>query len=248
MKKKIMSVVIAVLLCFLFSVSAFAVTPGERLYDGADLLTAEEESILNDKLDTVSEKYQVDIVIAAVDSVGNYSVDEYIELFFDENGYGYGENHDGVLLLLAMEEREYRILCNGFGAEAITLNESDSIGDAIVSSLSDGNYGDAFHEFIEKCEYQIDGEINGFPFPFVKRLIMAFVIGIIVALIVTGVMIGQLKSVKRQLAAAEYQKEGSLNITNSNEIFLYHTLTRQKREKESTRSSGSSRHVSGGKF
>lgn len=248
MKKKMISVITALLLCLLCSVPAFAAAGGTKMYDGADILTPEEESRLEDRLDRASEKYQVEIAIATVNSVGYNTADEYIELFFDENSYGYGENGDGVLLLLAMEERDYRILCNGFAAKAITWEESNHIADAIVSSLSDGDYEDAFQEFIEECEYQIDGEINGFPFPFAKRLIMALVIGFVVALIVTGVMRGELKSVKRQYAASEYAKEGSLNITNSNEIFLYRTMTRHKREKESSRSSGSSRHVSGGKF
>ena len=52
----------------------------------------------------------------------------------------------------------------------------------------------------------------------------------------------KLKSVHYQTAAASYVKPGSLNVTQSRELFLYCQLQRQKRETE--KSGGSSTHTS----
>lgn len=220
-----------------------------RLYDGADVLTDVEESVLLSELDSLSEQYMVDIVIATVETVGDDTVDAYVTAFYDENGYGYGDSRDGVLLLVAMQEREYRILSNGLGADAVTPAEIDTIGSVVAASLGNEDYMTAFLDFIEECAYQIDGEINGFPFKFVRNLFISLVIGFVVAFVVTGVMRGQLKSVRRQPAATAYTKQGSMQVTVANDFFLYRTVNRRKKEKSTSGSSGGGSHnVGGGKF
>lgn len=251
MKKPFWTVAFSLLLCLILSLPLFAAEkPSSRLYDGANLLTDSEERVLLDKLNTVSETYQVDVVIATVDDVGEFTVDGYVEYFYDQNDYGFGKNRDGVLLLISMAERDYRILSNGLGADAITVAEIDRIGDAIVDYLSDGEYAKAFDFFIDECEYQINGEINGFPFDYLTNLLIALGVGVLVAIIVTGVMRLQLKTVRPRTGAGEYTKPGSLQVDVSKDLFLYRTVSRVKRESSSGSGSGSgsSRNVGGGKF
>ena len=244
--KKLFLTAIALLLCMGLSLTVFAAS--DRLYDEADVLTAQEESTILEQLNSVAEAYQVEVVIAIVEDLDGYSADRYVQAFYDENGYGIGQNRDGVLLLVAMEEREYRILSNGFGAQAITDGEIDSISDDIAPYLSDGDYAKAFESFIEACRYQIDGEINGFPFDYVTSLLISLGIGLVIALIATGSMKGKLKTVRMQKTANQYTRQGSMQITHSSDFFLYRTVNRTKRESSSSGSSGSSRNVGGGKF
>lgn len=246
--KKLLSVIFALFLCVALSVTAFAKTSAPRLFDGADLLTETEERQLLSRMNAVSEKFKVEIVIATFRSIDGYSADEYVEFYYDQYGFGYGASRDGVLLLVDMGQRDYRILSNGLGAAAISRDDIDTIGDAVASYLSDGDYADAFHCFVDECEYQISGEINGFPFNASNRLLISLVIGLVVALIVTGIMIGQLKSVRKQTAATEYVKRGSMQVNVARDIFLYRTVSRQKKESNTGGSSGSSRNVGGGKF
>lgn len=249
MTKKLFSILFVLVLSIMLSVTAFAAEDTLRLYDGADLLTDTEEITLLEKMNAVSEEYKVDIIIVTVDTVGDMSSDAFAEDFYDENNLGYGDSRDGVLLLIAMEERDYRILSNGsLGAAAISYDDIEDIGDTIASSLTDGDYVTAFNDFIDECEYQINGEINGFPFAFGKNLLISLAIGVVLALIVTGSMKGKLKSVRKQLAATEYTKRGSMQVTSSNDFFLYRIVDRQKKESNSSSSSGSSRNVGGGKF
>lgn len=235
-------------MCITLSVPAFAAQDTKRLYDNADILKESEEKDLINRLDSVSEEYKVDIIIATVETVGADTSDKYVNDFYDANNCGYGNNKDGVLLLVTMKERDYRILSNGLGADAISSDEIEEIGDAISSSLSNSKYVDAFNTYIDKCEYQIDGEINGFPFPFIKNLIVSLVIGLIVAFIATSIMKGKLKSVQRQLMATEYTKKGSMKVSTSSDIFLYRTLEKREKEKDEDKSSSDSRNVGGGKF
>lgn len=176
------------------------------------------------------------------------SIDEFIEFAYDELDLGYGSDNDGVLLLVCMDPREYRILSNGFAADAISLDAIDSIGNAIVNDLSDDDYMAAFERFAEESEYYLDGHINGFPFKLGKNLLISLVIGLVIALIVTGSMKSKLKSVRKQPAATEYTKPGSMQVTYSNDFFLYRVVDRKKKESKSSSSSGSSRNVGGGSF
>ena len=84
---------------------------------------------------------------------------------------------------------------------------------------------------------------------------VSIAIGGVLALIVVGVMKGQLKSVRSQAAANSYLKPGSLNVTESRDLFLYSQASRTEKPKDND--SGSSTHTSssgtthgggGGKF
>ena len=178
----------------------------------------------------------------------NGNIDAYIEEMFDGMNMGYGEKRDGVLLLVCMDDREYRILSNGYAGEAIGPSQIDAIGDAIVSDLSDGAYADAFSTFADQCAYYLDGYLNGFPFNFGKNLIVALIIGMVAGVVVALVLKKQLKSVRQQKQANIYIKSGSMQITKSRDLFLYREVSRTKKDSSNSSGSGSSRIVGGGKF
>lgn len=223
-----------------------------NLYDGADLFNDTQEQQLLTKINEIITTHQVDMVIATIESCGDQSIDSYIGQFYDQNGYGIGENKDGVLFLISMGEREFRILSNGLGADAISSSDINSITEMITPDLAAGNYANALASFLDECEYQINGEINGFPFPFATNGLMSLVAGFAAAFFTTSSMKGELKSVEKQKQAKDYMKKGSMQLTNANEFFLYHTISRQKKasssSSSSSRSSGSSRNVGGGSF
>ena len=219
------------------------------VWDEAELLNETEVAQLNSKLESISKKYKAEIRVVTLSSMDGGDIDEFLEYLYDESGFGYGENHDGVLLVVCMDPREYRILSNGFAGEAITSGDIDAIGEAFKSDLSDGNYADAFNTFADKCEYYLDGHINGFPFNTGKNLLICLGIGLVVALIVTGIWKGQLKSVRKQSAANAYVKAGTMQITQSGDFFMYRNVTKtQKQSSSSSGSSGSSRSTGGGSF
>ena len=220
------------------------------VFDDADLLTDAEEETLSQKLRDVSHTYQAEIVVCTVAAIGDSDVDAFLEYLYDYMGFGYGENHDGVMLLLCMDTRDYRILSNGFAGVAIDTGAIDSIGDEIVPYLSDGQYAEGFGAFADQCVYYLDGYINGFPFNTGMNALISLAVGLLVGAIVSGVLKGQLKSVRKQDQANNYVKPGSLQLTLSNDIFLYRNVTQTEKESKSSSSgsSGSSRSTGGGSF
>jgi uncharacterized protein len=245
MKKRIYAALFAILLCVFMCVTAYANDEYEYLlYYEADLLTDSEEADTLEKLISLTEKYAVDFAVAAVSNVGEYSVDEYTEYYFDTVGLGTGDDcNGGILLLIAMDDgeggRAYRIHTRGIPKEAMTEDQQIEIGENTASYLSDEEYADAINVFLDESEYYINGEINGYPFAAGKNFIISLVIGVILALIITGAWKSQLKSVKQQRAAANYVKSGSMNVTMANDFYLYSTVKTEKIEEKSSSSSSS---------
>ena len=248
MKRKIFALFLAFSLCLGFSVCALAASEEAHLFDEAGLLSDREAQSLQEHLAAVSADCNAQIVIATVASADVSDMDSFAEYVYDSMGFGYGANRDGVLLLVCMNLREYRILSNGYAGSAIASYEIDAIGDAIVNDLSEGNYADAFSEFVDRCAYYLDGYVNGFPFDFSGNLILALIIGVVAGVVTVLVLKGQLKTVRQQHQAHVYVKQGSMNLTARNDIYLYRNVSRVKKETNSSSKSGSSRSIGGGKF
>ncbi len=249
--KKIISLLLVLMLCASFAITAYAAEAEESfIIDNADLLADYDEILLEQKLSRISEAYQAQLIVMTIDFLDGKTIDTYLESTYDTQGFGYGQNHDGVLLLVCMETREWRILSNGFAGEAITPDIIDKIGDAFTSDLTDGNYASAFKTFANKCEYYLEGYLNGFPFNTGKAFIIALGVGLLIAMGITKGWKKQLKSVQKQSRANAYVKTGSMQITQSGDYFMYRNLTKTQKQSSSSSGSrgGSSRSTGGGSF
>lgn len=270
MKKKISVLLFAIVLCLGTAIPAFATeTEGfadeyYRVVDMADLLTDSEETALIEKLDEISLRQNMDVVVATTEDLEGYSVTEYADLLYKQCQFGYGDSNDGLLLLISMEDRDWYISTCGYGITAFTDAGIKYIRNQIKPDLSDGNYAAAFSEYAELCDDFITQARNGDPYdshnlpsePLSLIWIpIAVIIGFVIAKIIVGNMKSKLKTVRKQAAANSYVRNGSMNVTESRDLFLYQTVTRA--EKPKNNSSGSSTHTSssgtthgggGGKF
>lgn len=258
MKKKLSAIFFALVLSVLASFPAFAVSDLQRFVDEAGLLTGSERTELLEKLNEISERQQVDVAVVTVNSLEGASATEYADDFYDMNGYGFGNEGDGILLLISMEERDWAISTSGFGITAFTDAGLAYISDMIVGDLSDGDYAWAFTLFAEMCDDYITQAKTGEPYdaghlpkdPLVLLvfLVFALVVGFVIALIATGIMRSKLKSVHSKTEAGGYVKKGSLNLTLKSDLYLYKDVKRREKPKEeekkdnsdNTRSSGGS--------
>ena len=260
MKKTALVLLLAIAFCVLCLSPVFAASP--RLVDDADLLSASEERELTALLNEISENQGMDIVIVTVDSLNGKSPRTFADDYYDYNGYA----ADGVLLLVAMDSRDWYISTSGYGITALTDAGIDYISDRFLDDLSAGNYMNAFRTYAELCDDFITeaktnepydyGHMPRGAYPFMTHLIISVLIGFLIAFIATAVMRSQLKSVRSKAGATDYVKDGSFRVTKANDFFLYRTVTRRARPKNDS-SGGSSTHRSssgrshgggGGKF
>lgn len=243
----------AVIICLALACFASAEEKSPRLVDDAKLLTDADYQTVLAKLDEISEKLKFDIVVVTVNDYGNSSIVAYADDFYDYHGYGLDERHSGALLLLSMNTREWYISTTGEGIEII---DTGLISDEFVGYLTSGRYKTAFIAYANACADAVEDSRS---FHFVRKLLIALVVGFIVAFIVAGSMKRQLTSVQMVNQANDYVRPGSLNITDSKDLFLYASVTRTARPRDEgrsggggggthTSSSGTSHGGGGGKF
>lgn len=241
-----------------------------RLMDEAGLLSSDEAAEIKAKLDEISERQKFDVVIATVNSLSGKTPREYADDLYDYSGFGFGENKDGVLFLISMEDRDWYITTTGYGIAAITDAGREYIADKFTGYLSDGDYAEAFRIYANEVDRFVTNAVEtGKPYDVGNLphdplsliwIPISLVVGLIIAAGVVGGMKSKLRSVSFASAADSYVKPGSMNVRESRDMFLYSTVSRTAKPKDSDSSGssgGSSTHTSssgtthgggGGKF
>ena len=237
---------------FSFSIEkAYAGDVTSRIVDDADVLTDEEEAKLRAKLDEISERQKFDVVINTING-GNYSsIVDYADDYFDYSRfYGFGENADGIILVMDYGTRAWGIVTTGKGMNIFTDAGQEYMTNKFMHYLSDGDTYKGFETYANLCDkfieqYVTEGEaydVGHLP----KDRNMLVVIGgsvipaLILAAIICSILTSQLKTVRGQYKADNYAVKESFYISDAMDFFLYKNVTRTKIEKSSSSSGGSS--------
>lgn len=88
--------------------------------DFANVISESDEKIIFNKAKALYEKSgnSTQVVVVTIDSLEDYSIEEYANELFNEWGIGNKEKNDGVLILLSVEDKKSRIEV-GYGLEGI---------------------------------------------------------------------------------------------------------------------------------
>ena len=112
---------IGIFICLLMPASTNAlVKPTDEFYinDYADILTKETEEYILDRSVALEKETTAQIVVVTVPNLEGESLEEYATDLFREFGIGDKEKNNGLLLLLALEERQFRVEV-GYGLEGV---------------------------------------------------------------------------------------------------------------------------------
>lgn len=229
--KKILA--FSLLLLLLFSIAHASAL--QHVRDEARVLSASEVEQLERQASALFAETGFDVVLHTTNNSQNkspkdYSLD-YYHAFRDSTLYP-----DGALLAVMFDTRDYNEAARGKGINLLTHRESNDLRNVVASKLSDGNYYDAFNSYLRYVRRllipptALERSIELLPF----ILIGGLVIGLIYALILKS----KLKIAKFKYGAQQYVAPNSLNLTDSQDIYLYQTVTRRKIESNNNRSSG----------
>ena len=235
-----------------------------RYTDEVGLLTESQVSELTAKLDSISEKHQFDVVITVTNSTGNKSSRLYASDFFEEHGFGFGEELDGIILMLAMDEpRTFAFVTTGYGLYAFTGAGQEYMEKLFLPQLKKDEFFEAFmafadaaDDFLTKAKAGERYQSDNIPLTATERrntriwaAAISLVIAVAVPAIVVGVWTSQLKSVRKQDFAGAYIRGGSMRLNLQRDIFLHRSVSRTARSQNSGGgSSGSFKSSSGRSF
>ena len=213
--------------------------------DYADVLTDSEEAELIAKLEALGSEYDIEIGAITVDSYEGKDPQAFADDFYDYNGYGYGENDDGLIVVFNTGEgdgnRNLAISTHGKGIELLTDLEIDRIIEMMINPIKNGDFAGAFDNFVTECEGAFDESISIIWIP------VSILVGFGLAFIIVKLQASKLKTVVQKADAADYV--GNVVLTYQNDQFMYRNVTsspKVKSESSSTHTSSSGRTHGGG--
>jgi uncharacterized protein len=112
--------------------------PAGRVTDLANIIDAATESDLDRQLDQLEQKTSSEIAVVTVTSLDGVPIDDYAVRLFKEWGIGQAKTDNGVLVLVAPNEREIKIEV-GYGLEGI-------LPDGLAGEIIRDNFTPRFRE------------------------------------------------------------------------------------------------------
>jgi uncharacterized protein len=158
--------------------------------DFANILNENEEAQLRNVGRQIDDQTSSQIAVLTVDSIGETSIEEYAVEAYRKYGLGTEENNNGVLLVLAMEEKKIRIEV-GYGLEGtITDGKAGRILDEYaIPHLQSGQPNLAVMNTYQALANEVSGtnefgtaprETQQQEFPIPTWLLIIIVIGVVV--------------------------------------------------------------------
>lgn len=135
----------------------FPANPNKQwVIDEADILPPSEEAALNTKLKDFETKNGHQLVVLTVNSLGGYDVADYGYQAGRHYAIGDVEKDDGVLLVIAPNERKLHIAV-GYGLEPILTDAYSSliINQAITPQFKAGNFPAGINAGVDQIANQI---------------------------------------------------------------------------------------------
>ena len=230
-----MKKILALLLLLLLLVTP-ALAEGNRVIDDADVLSSSDEALLEQAVSLIRDQYQFDVVLLTKTSIDGKVPRYYAGDYYDYGGYGYGDTHDGIILLLVtgagVGDRDYTIVNTGRGEKIFDDDAMYEIEDAMLPYLRASNFSAGMAKFVTGVEARLEYMTPK------NRTVRAAVImcgvGLAVGVIVALILKGQMKTVRRKIGAQSYIKDGSFQLNRVQDIYLYTTTTRRKIETQSS--------------
>ena len=208
----------------------------------------------------VREKYDFEVAIYTESDMTSSTTEASADDIYDYNGYGAGEDDDGILLYICSDTREYHFTTHGKGLKYFNSNGLKYLESKVVPYLSEDDYYEAFESYIETTDELLEMAKNGKPFN-EKQYSVKYLIGVIIAALLLPLLAAFLmmnKKLKKMKTAVEndcatnYMKPGSMKINVSRDLFLYSRITKTEKAKSSsgthTSSSGRTHGGRGGSF
>ncbi|KMJ57090.1 hypothetical protein AB685_18430 [Bacillus sp. LL01] len=250
-----------------FTVQAESVNQKQFVFDNAGLLTDQEVIQLESLANELGAESDTAFLIITANGTDGMDIVDYVGDFYDENAPGYDQPHGNTAILaIDMEVRD--IYLAGFKKAELYLNDQrlDMIREEITPALSEGNYFEAFSEFISSSHaymgvepetsaenpgsypdnndgYQdYEEEYNQFAGGnSSENILFQLWFQLLVSLIVAGVVVGILaynSGGRITVSSRTYMNSNSSKVLHQHDRYLRKTVTKVKKPTNNNKSGG----------
>lgn len=244
MKKKLSCIILTVYALTLLLPLTVMAAPA--IVDEAGYLTDTEIAELTARLDSIRSRYNFDVAVYIEDTMSGYDAESTADDIYDYKGYGMGAGYDGIMLYLSKNPRKYHYTTCGYGITVFSDRGLEYLDSKVLPYLQNDDYAAAVAEYADTCEEFLGYAVEGEPYDekdgTSKLLAIAAVIlapfGI--SGIATGAKSKKMNTAVKQNYADSYIKRDSMNLTRSQDIFLYSVVNRTEKPKSDTSSTHTS--------
>lgn len=220
-----------------------AALAGSMVVDQAGLFSAAEIQQMEALITSIRETYQIDAVVLTSNQVGYNNTQDYADLFYENGGYGIGEDDAGILYLIDMDNRVPCISTTGVMIDYITDFRLEDLLDCGYDELTWGDYGgsalavlsrveDFLREGRQEGSFRYDAQtgqrLSGLYNKLtVGEMLLGAVAGLVVSLIVFSSVNGSynLKGNGRARTGGVADR----TLTKDDEVFLRQNVVRTRR-------------------
>ena len=168
-----------------------APSPPRLINDYAEILSTPNRQNLEDKLIAYNDSTSTQICIVTVSTIGDYSIEDYAARLGRKWGVGQKDKNNGVLIVVAKEERKVDIEL-GYGLESYITDYDTKhiIDELIIPAFKQSNYyqglDDATNRIIAQLQGNYSAEDSKSEIPFWAYIVIGIVILFILIIIFTG--------------------------------------------------------------
>ena len=224
---------------------------GSPVVDMAGILTLSEQQEIAVRFTEFSESLKTDASVVLVPATGDLTAEAYADDFFDYGGYGYGEDRDGILLLIVTgygdgSGRRAHISTSGKRTiNTVTDSRIDDLLDALIDGgAAEGHYAAGINAYIDKLNTIIQSPEQAAAAKLKSSLLFALGTGAFVFLISFLVL---LKRYKIAGAKPYYNRTEQTQVhfaSTDDPLISTNTISTVRPKNKSSGSSGSSTHTS----
>lgn len=247
MKKRfVLAMILCIALCLALGGAALASSSGDSLSyvsDTVGLLSLDEQQELETTAAQLAERYGCGVYVIIVDDYTDYtngSTRDFAKEIYTNYDLGVGEDKNGILLMLSVNDRDYYLLTKGDIANtAFTDYGQEQLTYEFLDDFRYDNWFDGFRDYMSTAGQYLEAAENGTPVdvysddevdPAVSAgvdILFIVVIPCLISLAVCGIFAAQMKTARRQTGARGYISHGGVDMRVTQDQFLYNTETRQ---------------------
>lgn len=201
------------------------------LFDEAGLLSREEA----DEWEALAREYgaerETDFIVYTSLNDNNLDVEQLTAQFYDHQAPGYDKPHgNAVILTLDMRNREVYMAGFGKAEQYLDYDRLENIQDAIADDLANGNFKEAFEDYLMEAHRLMGYEPGMNPDNLLFSTWFQLAVSLVIGGIVVGIMLFR-SGGRVTVNARTYNDPATSGVLNQQDRYIRTTTTKQKIQK-----------------
>lgn len=216
------------MLMLLVSTSLVVSAKDQRVFDDAGLLKDSEINKLEEKIDSLKDKYSgYDFVVLTTDKYIAGDPVNYAESFYFDQGHNFDSK--GFMLLIDMNSRVVTVSSMGDAQKDMNTSDNDKALDNIQERLKKDKYYKSVDIFLSDMGDCIDGGVKRHVFH--QLTIIEILVAIIVPVLVFVIFVATVKKKYGKEGECQpypFKERGKVQLTHKDDVFVREYTTHVK--------------------